>query len=161
MSDLRLTAGAGAVAALFTGAPAPRQQAAVVAGLGALAMMALLAGFPARAADCASAMTQREMTECSGAELRAADAELNAVYREAVLSMKQTDAHLGGRLRGAEQALREAQRAWIVFRDKACESYGFLARGGSMEPMLVLNCLTDLTERRTFELKSLATGLAN
>jgi uncharacterized protein YecT (DUF1311 family) len=46
-------------------------------------------------------------------------------------------------------ALREAQRAWITFRDKACEAEGFAMRGGSAEPLLVYGCMRQLTEERT------------
>jgi uncharacterized protein YecT (DUF1311 family) len=81
--------------------------------------------------------------------------------RSAMAAMKQTDSYLSGDLKGAAETLKAAQRAWIPFRDKACESYGFLARGGSMEPMLVLQCRADLTRQRTSQLKDLTQGLGN
>ena len=101
------------------------------------------------------------MNICARLAYTAADAELNTAYRAAIRVMKQTDADLPARLKGAEKALREAQRAWIPFRDKACNAYGFMARGGTMESMLVGNCLADLTRKRTQELKDLAAGLGN
>lgn len=109
--------------------------------------------------DCNNAATQMEMTECAGQEWKAADAELNAVYKQAMAKMREADGYLPDYLQGAAKTLKEAQRAWIPFRDKACESYGFLARGGSMEPMLVYGCLTTLTQKRISELKELSEGL--
>jgi len=111
--------------------------------------------------DCNNAQTQLDMTLCAKMDWEAADAELNAAYSEAMAAMKQTDSTLLADLKGAAETLKAAQRAWIPFRDKACESYGFLARGGSMEPMLVLQCRADLTRQRTAELKELAQGPGN
>lgn len=111
--------------------------------------------------DCTDPQTQTGMNICAGLDYEAADAELNAAYKEAVAAMKETDADLPPELKGAEKALREAQRGWIVYRDKTCEAAGFEARGGSMESMLVGQCLADTTRNRTQELKALSGGLGN
>ncbi|GAA0784942.1 DUF1311 domain-containing protein [Roseibium denhamense] len=111
--------------------------------------------------DCKSPVTQSDMTYCSKLDWEAADKELNTAYAAAMASMKQTDSYLSDDLKGAADALRNAQRAWIPYRDKACDAYGFLARGGSMEPMLVFDCRTTLTQQRTKELQDLAKGLGN
>ncbi len=114
--------------------------------------------------DCGNAMTQAEMNMCANKDYEAADKELNAVYRKAMASMKATDTELADidtNLVGAVEALKNAQRAWIGYRDGQCELAGFEARGGSMEPMLVSGCLADLTKKRTDELKELANGFGN
>ena len=111
--------------------------------------------------DCKDPQTQTEMTICAGLDYKAADAELNQAYKAAIRSMKEMDAGLPARLAGAEKALREAQRAWIPYRDKACKAHGYMARGGTMESMIVGQCLADLTRKRTQELKDLAAGLGN
>ncbi len=111
--------------------------------------------------NCSDPQTQTEMNICAGQDYKAADAALNRVYREAIATMKEWDANLPGELKGAEETLRKAQRAWIPFRDEACAAYGFMARGGTMESMLVANCLADLTRKRTKELEDLARGLGN
>ena len=111
--------------------------------------------------NCQNPQTQTEMTICAGRDYRSADAELNRVYKAAIAQMKQMDAALPPQLKGAAKALRAAQRAWIPYRDKACESFGFQARGGSMESMLVATCLANLTRDRTRELKDIVGGLAN
>jgi len=109
--------------------------------------------------NCSDPQTQTEMNICAGLDYEAADAELNRVYRVAIAQMKDMDANLPPELKGAEKTLRKAQRAWIPYRDNACAAYGFLARGGSMESMLVGNCLAELTRKRTRELQDIADGL--
>lgn len=112
-------------------------------------------------ANCANPTSQAEMNICARIAYEQADVELNKVYKQAIASMKDMDANLPPELRGGEKALREAQRAWIPYRDKGCEAAGFQARGGSMEPMIVGMCLADVTRNRTNELKELAGGLGN
>src|SRR5690606_1177340 len=46
---------------------------------------------------------------------------------------------------GHFDTLLEAQRAWLRFRDAQCLSESFMARGGSMQPMLDSQCKTYLT----------------
>ncbi|MEJ8474912.1 lysozyme inhibitor LprI family protein [Roseibium algae] len=130
-----------------------------------LALLALIgSGVFAKAQDnidCGYPLTQMELTYCAGESWKQADAELNVAYKAAMTSMKQTDSYLDADMKGAADALRDAQRAWIPFRDKACDSYGFMARGGSMESMLVLGCRTTLTKQRTDALNEIAQGLGN
>lgn len=111
--------------------------------------------------DCDNAMTQTEMNLCAEQDYRAADAELNAVYRKAMAAMKQIDGDLDQDLKGAVDALRDAQRAWVPYRNKACAAEGYLARGGTMEPMLVSGCLERLTRQRIGDLQVLVDGLGN
>lgn len=111
--------------------------------------------------DCENAVVQMELTYCAEKEWEAADAKLNTAYSAAMKSMREMDAELSADLKGAAETLKEAQRAWIPYRDKACAAAGFLARGGSMEPMLIYSCLAELTEQRTQQLEHLAEGLGN
>jgi uncharacterized protein YecT (DUF1311 family) len=108
--------------------------------------------------DCNNAMAQIEMNICSEQDFEAADAELNAVWKDARKTAKELDAELPEELKGAEKALLEAQRAWIGYRDGQCEVAGFEARGGSMEPMLVSGCKATLTRARTKELREFIGG---
>lgn len=112
----------------------------------------------AQALNCRDAMTQQEMTACAALDLEAADKDLNAAYAQARGFMRSLDAELVASQSGAEAALRDAQRAWIPYRDKACLAEGFMMRGGSAEPMLVLGCKARLTQQRAQELWTLAAG---
>lgn len=109
--------------------------------------------------DCGYPVTQIEMTYCAQEGWKKADAELNAVYKQAIAKMREMDSYLDPPLKGAANALKEAQRAWIPYRDKACEAYGFMARGGSMEPQLVYGCLATQTKIRIEQLEEIAGGL--
>ena len=108
--------------------------------------------------DCDNAETQSDMTSCAEARYDEADKGLNAQYKKTRAAMVAIDKDLDADMKGAEQALLKAQRAWITYRDAQCENYGFQARGGTMEPMLVAGCLADLTDLRTKELKELSEG---
>ena len=103
-------------------------------------------------------MAQQVMNICAYKDYEAADAELNAVWKEARTAAKDLDAELSEDLKGAEKALLAGQRGWIAYRDGQCELAGFEARGGSMEPMLVSGCLADLTRKRTKELQEFIGG---
>lgn len=124
-----------------------------------IAALALLLAAPAMSqeVDCASAMAQQELNYCADQAWEAADAELNAAYKLAIAAMKDMDANMPDDLQGAEEALRAAQRAWVVYRDANCVAAGFPMRGGSAEPMLVSGCMERMTRERTAELQALLT----
>ncbi|NCP18145.1 MAG: DUF1311 domain-containing protein [Erythrobacter sp.] len=107
--------------------------------------------------DCEDPMTQMAMNICAGRDYQAADRKLNAVWKEASAEMKRldTDSALDDGRPGYFQTLLTAQRAWLVYRDTHCRSEGYLARGGSMEPMLVSGCKARLTRERTEKLREL------
>ncbi len=123
----------------------------------ALLLLATLPALPvaAQTPDCANPVTQMDMNICAEEDWQAADEDLNTTYSEVMAAMKQMDADLPEDLRGAEDALRTAQRAWISYRDANCTAAGFKMRGGSAEPLLVYGCLRQLTEARTEELQDL------
>jgi uncharacterized protein YecT (DUF1311 family) len=109
--------------------------------------------------DCMEPLSQNDMTACAGLDWEQADAELNEVWLDLVSNAQLQDIELknlgeDGRP-GHEETLRKAQRAWIELRDAGCEYEGFQARGGSMEPMLVNQCLARVTRERTGQLRKL------
>ncbi|MHA6326683.1 lysozyme inhibitor LprI family protein [Roseivivax sp. CAU 1753] len=122
--------------------------------------MPVLSAMPAAAQtpNCADPTTQVEMTGCAGLEYERADAELNRVWRMAVATVRRWDKTIGPADVPAEDILRDAQRAWIPFRDQACEAESLAVRGGSMQSQVFLMCLTRLTTRRTEDLASFGFG---
>ena len=118
----------------------------------------LLAQAAAVPVDCSGAITQQDMNWCATQDFFKADAALNAQWEITAAAMRERDADTqtldDGRL-GYFAQLLAAQRAWLEFRDAHCASAGYAARGGSMEPMLVALCRTDLTEQRTRQLQEL------
>ncbi|WP_027663865.1 lysozyme inhibitor LprI family protein [Rhizobium leguminosarum] len=111
--------------------------------------------------DCNSPKTQSDMTSCEAVRHEAADKVLNAQYKKTRAVLAAIDKDLDGDMKGAEQALVKAQRAWIDYRDAECDAFGFQARGGTMEPMLVAGCLANITDKRTKELKELEDTMSN
>lgn len=123
-------------------------------------LLGLAAPVPAQAQDldCSNPVTQLEMNQCAYEDWQAADAALNLAYKDAMAMLKDWDEYLEEGDIPASDALRDAQRAWITFRDKACEAEGYAMRGGSAEPLLVNGCLARLTNERTTHLRDLVEG---
>ncbi len=124
--------------------------------LSAIAAVYCLNPAVAQTLDCTAPQSQLEMTMCAGQDYSKADAELNVAYAKARAVMKSYDADLPPGQRGAAKALLEAQRAWIPFRDAACKAEGYPFEGGTIQPMIVAECLARLTRRRTEDLRALA-----
>ncbi|WP_081177736.1 lysozyme inhibitor LprI family protein [Rhizobium rhizosphaerae] len=112
--------------------------------------------------DCEKAESQMELNYCADQDYAEADQALNEIYRQAMTRLRKADADLAatpGAEAGAVEALKAAQRGWIAYRDGQCILAGLPVRGGTMEPMLVLNCQADLTRKRTQELKETIAAL--
>jgi uncharacterized protein YecT (DUF1311 family) len=111
----------------------------------------------AREFHCEDPQNQMEMNVCAGLDFERADAELNAAWRVAIAGARAADAELDRRYDQrptTEAKLREAQRAWLVFRDAHCTVQGYdEARGGTMEPMVYGSCRAALTRLRTAQLR--------
>jgi len=128
-----------------------------------LGMLAQAAEPPVPGWNCDNPTVQQEMNWCAGQDTAAADAALNLQWKITAAEMKARDAQFAAssspaydQRKGYFQSLLEAQRAWLGYRDAHCRVDGYSARGGSMEPMLVSFCMTDLTRQRTEELKALS-----
>lgn len=106
--------------------------------------------------DCDAAMTQLDINRCAHQAYLLADEDLNHAYGMAVAVARQMDDYLQEGERPAVALLREAQRAWIVFRDKACELESTIVRGGSMQPLVYASCLERETRTRTESLRYFA-----
>lgn len=99
----------------------------------------------AAAQDCDPAdESQAGMNICAAAGFKAEDSRLNKTYREIV-----------GRLADdpdGKKLLVTAQRGWIAFRDAECAFATAGSAGGSIHPMLVSDCLADITKARAAQL---------
>src|SRR3546814_19934501 len=108
--------------------------------------------------NCANPQYQVEMNFCAQQEDERADAALNVQWKKTSAAMKKRDRdpyQSDDNRPGYMATLLDAQRAWIAYRDAHCESAGYVARGGSMEPMLVSGCMAELTEQRPAQVKAL------
>lgn len=102
-----------------------------------------IAGQKPKDDPCPNAQSQLEMNQCAGNAYKAADGELNQVYRKLVAML---DAE-------GKAQLKVAQTAWLKYRDAHCEFVGDMYKGGSIRPMIHAFCLADVTRNRTTELK--------
>lgn len=105
--------------------------------------------------NCDDPQNQMEMNSCAGQDFARADAELNRIWPGLIANAREADRELDRSYDtrpGSEATLREAQRAWIAFRDAHCTWQAYEARGGSMESMLYGACRADLTRERIRQL---------
>jgi len=127
----------------------------------ALVALALQGSLDARAREfhCDDPQNQMEMNVCAQIDFERADAELNGVWGQVVADARRADREIQreyDRRPTSEAKLREAQRAWLVFRDAHCTVQGYdEARGGTMEPMVYGSCRAELTRQRTAQLRGL------
>lgn len=101
-----------------------------------------------------NAGSTQDMVECSDAGLRFWDARLNASYRELMDIYRAEDAEDPESPYQLAPLLREAQRAWIAYRDANCgafERYRF--RGGTLGRLTSITCMSDMTADRAHELE--------
>ena len=93
---------------------------------------------------CANPLSQFEMNQCAGKAFRSADATMNQVYRKLVSTLNEDE----------KAQLKEAQLAWLKYRDTNCEFVADQYKGGSIRPLIEATCLGDMTKSRTTELKA-------
>jgi uncharacterized protein YecT (DUF1311 family) len=126
-----------------------------------LLALALQGSLDARAREfhCDDPQNQMEMNVCAGLDFERADAELNNLWRQTIAGARARDRALDRRYDQrptTEAKLREAQRAWLLFRDAHCTVQGYdEARGGTMEPMVYGACRARLTRERVAQLRGL------
>ena len=105
---------------------------------------------------CDEPMAQMDMNACAALDFEAADGELNRLWREVITAARESDRDIDrsyDKRPTSEAVLRDAQRAWIKYRDAHCTYDGYEARGGSMEPMLYNGCRARLTRERIAQLR--------
>jgi uncharacterized protein YecT (DUF1311 family) len=94
---------------------------------------------------CEDAMTTIEMQECLDQQYQKWDAKLNLAYKE--IRSKLTAAR--------KTKLKEAQLAWIAFRDKSAEFEASEEEGGPMYSLVYISVMASLTEQRVENLREI------
>ncbi|MEP1932875.1 MAG: lysozyme inhibitor LprI family protein [Roseibium sp.] len=107
-----------------------------------LASLIATSASPAAAQSCEAPANTRDMITCAQMDLNLSDGDLNRTYKELKASLDKKGSN----------TLRKAQRAWIAFRDAECTRQADVARGGTMAPVVELECLHSLTVRRINDL---------
>ena len=109
-------------------------------------MIAIVALAPCFAATAVLAQSQTALNTSAAQNLRRADQALNAQYTATTAALSTPSRPL----------LRDAQRAWITFRDQQCRYESSAVRGGSAFAMVQSDCLARLTVERTADLRRMA-----
>jgi uncharacterized protein YecT (DUF1311 family) len=73
------------------------------------------------------------------------DANLNDACKAAMALFHERDAGVPAGKQGGAKSLKEAQRACVPFRDKACAAEDHAMKGGGALPLLVNGCMRQLT----------------
>lgn len=109
------------------------------------ALVLLLSSGYALADECDNANTQTDLNACSAAQYQAADKKLNQTWQDVLKRAEPAQRDL----------LKKAQSAWITLRDADCAFISSSSQGGSVQPMVNNQCLTDKTNEREAFLASL------
>jgi len=110
-------------------------------------------GCDTQADPCGSASTQRDMNLCFGQQYSKTDALLNTVYRDQIKRLS-TGPSPDQKQNESIERLKQAQRAWITYRDLHCSIARDQYEGGSMAPMVWSMCMETVTQHRIEELNA-------
>ncbi|WP_341366737.1 lysozyme inhibitor LprI family protein [Yoonia sp. BS5-3] len=94
------------------------------------------------------------MASCVSSETAIWDELLNTVYGDLRADMGALDADDTNAGRSRVEALRDAQRAWIAFRDADCAFNWAIFQEGTMRSLVSTGCMLDMTADRVLELHS-------
>jgi uncharacterized protein YecT (DUF1311 family) len=109
------------------------------------ACLGVLAGIsPALALTCNDSSNQSELDVCADRDYKLADDAMNGVYRQILERLAQWPEN--------RDRLIAAQQAWTKFRDAECDFQTAWSSEGTIYPMLVSICLTEMTKKRSAEL---------
>lgn len=113
--------------------------------IGAALLMFGITG-TAASAKCGDLPTQAEMNQCAAQAYAQADRELNELYKKYMARLSDEQ----------QRQLRDAQLAWIRFRDLSCGFESAGVKGGSTYPFVLSSCLARMTRARVQQLGALA-----
>jgi len=112
----------------------------------ALAPWTLRCQEPPGSDPCANPSTTPAVGACLHQQLEAADSEMNRVYRQLLRELEDD---------GAKSELRNAQRAWLTYRDASGDFMDAFYRGGTGVGAYRTQHLLELTRERTATLRAI------
>ncbi len=115
-----------------------------ILGLATVFLVFVTTGAQTQQRDPCKGETTFEMKECAAKRYKQADDELNKVYRE-LMSKLEDEGH--------KATLKTAQQAWLKYRDGECDFVSYLNRGGTIYSVVQTECMTQMTNSRTKELR--------
>ncbi len=103
-------------------------------------LVAVSGNLLAQPSDSCKGETTAEVRSCASERLRAAEKEMRR-YLEAARQVARPPS-----------TLDSAQAAWVAYRDQACRAAASQYEGGSLQPVVMLDCRLRLARERTLEL---------
>ena len=104
--------------------------------------------------DCKKAMTTLDINACAQADFELVEKKLNDTYRRVMKSLSKPDEGLA--YAEIKKGLIEAQRAWVVFREKDCDAYYTLHASGTIRTVMYIGCMQNHAEQRIKALEEYA-----
>ena len=106
-------------------------------------LLTIFFSIEAYASECGDAATTHEVNECLNLELKKQKSELNSVFNKIY------------ELTEAKTELKNAQKAWVTYRDLQCSDFVSADTGYSpATTSYTLSCLLDLNSQRIDYLKT-------
>lgn len=96
------------------------------------------------ASECKD-QTQYGLNQCANAELARETNTINKSYNTLMSKLNPSQ----------KRQLKQAQLAWIKYKDLACKFESSGVEGGSVRPMVLSNCVSKKTAQRNAELEAL------
>jgi len=95
------------------------------------------------------------MKDCSNRETAVWDERLNKAYKALLDQLGDIDAERNGKKVKGADLIRDAERAWLSFRDKQCDVTGLPMEGGTGAGVLVDDCYLEQTAEHALWLESI------
>lgn len=104
--------------------------------------------------DCDSPQTQMAMNVCSQNQFTQADKEMNDFYQAALKHLELNENSYDDKYKNKEFFMQN-QRDWIKYRDDMCAfQAGEQKNSGTIWPLIVNTCMTNITVNRTEDIKN-------
>lgn len=111
---------------------------------------------------CKVTAAEVPLDTCYADQFRLTDQHLNHVYRNAILAFEKDLADAQKQANDSQMSydttalsdLKAAQAQWMKYRDLHCNAAGQQAQGGSMQPVIVVQCMILVTNHRIEEIRA-------
>ena len=100
----------------------------------------------AHSSQCENAQTTAAMRTCENIRYEKANEHMLVAYQNLLKKLKDPE----------KLKLRQAQTAWLKYRDAEGDSEATAAEGGTLAPLIRTSVMADLTELRTRQLLKIA-----
>lgn len=99
--------------------------------------------------NCDEPNTTLDLRICANLRAQQSDSLMQVEYQQVSQALDQLF------LEKAKLYLQEAQQHWVEMRSRECRIFWELYEGGSLQPVVYMQCLAEVTDRRTEALQQL------